>query len=262
MTRTRIALLATISLVAATGPSLGGPIVPTVGGGGGGELRFTAASPDAPALDIYIDGQSVSNEVNFGQTTLPITVAAGLHTVSIDVAGTSTLLLSTSVEVDAGSDQTVAFDNRVARIAATIAPTASQPADPTKAALRVWALSPDAPSLNFDLAGGTALATGLAFTQYSNYVTIMPGPYTVLDTFTGSVTLAAEEELTLEAGQSYTLDMLGLLSGTGTQQFQGILVDTTPVVPVPEPGSLALLSIALAGLIGARVWPNRHKRVH
>lgn len=263
MTRTRIALLTTTLLIAATSPSLAGPILPTVGGGGGGagELRFTAASPDAPALDIYIDGQRVINGVNFGRTTLPITVAAGQHTVSIDTAGSSTQLYSTSVDVGAGSDQTVAFDNRLSRIAATIAPNATQPVDPTQSALRFWALSPDAPSLDVVVAGGSALATNLAFGTYSNYVTIMPGTYSIQEIVTGTSTVVLEEDLMLDAGQSYTLNVLGFLSGSGPQQLHSVLANSTPLVPVPEPGSLALLSIALAGLIGARALPNRHKRV-
>jgi hypothetical protein len=65
------------------------------------------ASPDAPAVDIYVDGQKAFQDLPFGEYTDYADVGRGQHELAVYVARTDTSVLRTSVFVDSSTDYTV-----------------------------------------------------------------------------------------------------------------------------------------------------------
>lgn len=71
-----------------------------------GRIRVVHASPDAPAVDIYVNGGMVLENLPFREYSEYIAVPAGSYNVEIKVAGTSTLVKAVSVPVSADRDYT------------------------------------------------------------------------------------------------------------------------------------------------------------
>jgi hypothetical protein len=75
--------------------------------GGDAKLRAAHAVPDAPAVDVLVDGNVAIEDLAFGEVTGYLEVPAGEYDLAINVAGTSTTVLDATVELD-GEDYTAA----------------------------------------------------------------------------------------------------------------------------------------------------------
>ena len=63
-------------------------------------------SPDAPAVDIYVNGKKAVSNVGFGTATGYLTVAPGSYDVRINVANTNTVVLTQQVTLARGEAYT------------------------------------------------------------------------------------------------------------------------------------------------------------
>jgi hypothetical protein len=73
----------------------------------GGRVRIVHASPDAPAVDIYVDGQIALEKIAYGDATDYVTVPQGQRLYEVYVNGTSTRVASLNATSVPGSDATV-----------------------------------------------------------------------------------------------------------------------------------------------------------
>jgi Domain of unknown function (DUF4397) len=74
-------------------------------------LRAFHASPQAPAVDLLLDGASTVSALSFGNFSERAAVAEGSRTLKINVVGTSTTVLSTTITVAKDTAYTaVAYD--------------------------------------------------------------------------------------------------------------------------------------------------------
>ncbi|WP_010174475.1 DUF4397 domain-containing protein [Bacillus coahuilensis] len=75
-------------------------------------VRIFHASPDAPAVDVYVNGDAVVEGAEFKDATDYLELPAGKHMVEIYPAGDmSNAVISTELEVMAGQAYTVAAIN-------------------------------------------------------------------------------------------------------------------------------------------------------
>jgi hypothetical protein len=77
-----------------------------VGQSGNGRVRVVHASPDAPAVDIYVNGGKVLENLPFREYSEYLALPAGNYSVDIKVTGTETLVKSVPVSVASGKDYT------------------------------------------------------------------------------------------------------------------------------------------------------------
>jgi hypothetical protein len=93
-------------------------------GEGNAGLRVMHLSPDAPAVDVYVDGTTAFSRIEFTEGTDYATVAAGAHDLAVTPAGglaTDVVLAVDGAELREGSSYTaIAFDNVEAPIAALL----------------------------------------------------------------------------------------------------------------------------------------------
>jgi len=75
---------------------------------GNSRLRLTHASPNTPAVDVLINGETAASGLEFTETTDYLQLPAGEHTVTINDAGTGSALLRTTVSAEDGSVYTAA----------------------------------------------------------------------------------------------------------------------------------------------------------
>ncbi|WP_417898188.1 DUF4397 domain-containing protein [Bacillus haimaensis] len=141
------------------------------------KVRIVHASPDAPAVDVYVDGTAVVQGAEFKDATEYLPLKAGEYKVEIYPAGKKDkAVLSQKVRVEAGKAYTVAAANKLANLELVIAEDSTEPAE-GKAKVRVGHLSPDAPTVDVGLKGGDALFTGAFFKGITDYKEVDPGTY-------------------------------------------------------------------------------------
>ncbi|NJK63471.1 MAG: DUF4397 domain-containing protein [Synechococcaceae cyanobacterium SM2_3_1] len=192
------------------------------------------ASPDAPAVDVFVNGNEAFSGLTFFDVTAFATVPTGSTDIDVFVSTPGTNLPSTApvisatVSPPANTSQTVA-------VGGVLNPAAGQeplkifafPADviPSSglAEVRIIHLSPDAPPVDVRLGNqdpeGTLLTT-LAYGQpTSRNLELAPGTYTVSIFASGTSTFAGGASFTVEANTNYTVYAVGLL-GDGSFRLE------------------------------------------
>lgn len=178
-------------------------------------IRVLHASPDAPAVDVYLNDEIVDalTNVPFGVISDYLTVPAGDHNVKVYPTGdTTTAVIDADVTLDANTSYTVAAINEVASIQPEI--FVDNPAlDYDKALVRVVHLSPDAPGVDVAPDGADpadAVVMNLEFPNATDYLALDAGSYDLEVRLAGTDTVALQlDPLSLEAGTAYSVFAIG-----------------------------------------------------
>ncbi|MEF8838116.1 MAG: DUF4397 domain-containing protein [Haloarculaceae archaeon] len=184
-------------------------------------VRVVHASPNAPNVDVWVNGTAVLEDVTFGAISAYLDLPAGTHTVEIAAAGDpETVVFSGDLTVDAGTAYTVVAAGEIGDMAdEPFAPLVltDDNSDPgtDSARVRLVHASPDAPAVDVTLASsGDALFDGVPFGG-AGYVEVPAGDYTIDvrgDTETNDGDVVASFDLSLAGGQVYTGVAAGYLS--------------------------------------------------
>ncbi len=210
-------------------------------------LRVAHMSPNAPNVDVYVDGNAVLENVAFGAVSGYLSVSAGDHDVEITPAGSpDTAVFSGTVTLAADTDYTVAAIGEIGDMAdqafepLIVEDDNSAPDDGT-ARLQAVHASPDAPAVDITAAGGdVVLFDGVEYGQ-SGAVEVDAGTYTVQirgDTDSNDGDVVAEFEVTLEDGMVYTAFAAGYLTPDdepGDEPFNLLVATMDGRGPAPDP---------------------------
>ncbi|MDN7242663.1 DUF4397 domain-containing protein [Planococcus sp. N028] len=144
------------------------------------KVRVVHASPDAPAVDVYVNGDLTLENVAFKANSGYLDVPAGTHDVEVFATGTEYAegegVLRADLAVEAGKAYTVAAANTVDALEFVVAEDSMEVTD-GKAKVRVGHLSPDAPAVDVGLIDGDALFSGAEFPGITDYAELDPGTY-------------------------------------------------------------------------------------
>jgi hypothetical protein len=171
------------------------------------EVRIVHASPDAPAVDIFVDDKALVEGAKFKDVANSLPLAAGSHKVEVYEAktkGTKDSIIEATLVVDGGKSYTVAAVNKAENLELQAFTNNKQGMD-GKASLRVAHLSPDAPAVNVGPKGAAPLFKDLSFKSISDYQVVNPGSYDL------SVSTADGKEIlnlpgtNLQSGKNYTV---------------------------------------------------------
>lgn len=187
---------------------------------GTARVRVVHASPDAPAVDVFVDGQAALTNVTFPTISDYLEVPAGARRLAVAPAGQgeSAAVINASPTLEAGSAYTVAAVGQLANIRAQIyndnlsAPAAGN------AHVRVIHASPDAPAVAVKVAGGDTLIESLAFPDASKYLPVPAGTYNLQVTPAGADAVVLDlSGTTLEAGTIYDVFAVGQLANISAE---------------------------------------------
>jgi LPXTG-motif cell wall-anchored protein len=232
---------------------------------GNAMVRVVHASPDAPAVDVWINGSKVDalTNVPFFTASGYLPLPAGSYDIMVVPAGQTSpaVIDAKGVTIEAGKAYTIAATGLLANIAPSIyADNLSAPAA-GKAHVRVIHTSPDAPAVDVRVAGGPALFSNLAFPNASDYLPVDAGTYNLEVTPAGSTTVVLPiNGVTLEAGRIYDVFAVGELANLRVEP-----VVTTPMAAAPaalprtggETSSVALFALVAGVMIAAGVMLRR-----
>ncbi len=141
-------------------------------------VRIFHASPDIGIVDVFMDGNKLLSNFQYGTVTAYTPVAAGMHTLQLAAIGTGVdaAVLTQPFVLQAGTPYTVvALGTKVTGFSLHIFADNNQVAS-NLARVRVYHLSPGTGVVNVS-ARGNMLINGLPYAQASNYVNISPGSY-------------------------------------------------------------------------------------
>ncbi|MGY1681212.1 DUF4397 domain-containing protein [Geodermatophilus sp. SYSU D01176] len=205
-------------VLAVTALTAGTVLVTPIGAGAAetGLLRLAHLSPDTPAVDVYVDSVADPGDgtalltvpgVGYGTISDYQDVPEGVYTVSMREAGADPAtppVLSTTVQVGSDSARTVAGVGRFADLGLEVLEDDLAPPPAGRARVRVVSAAANAPVLDAS-AGGTDLATGLAFAEAGAYTPVPGGAGQLQVTVDGEPT---ELPLDLAAGSVYSAFVL------------------------------------------------------
>lgn len=220
-------------------------------------VRVFHASPDAPAVDIYVNGDLAVEGAAFEDITGYLELPAGDHDVAIHAAGEDEAVYEQTLTVEGGTHYTVAavdfLDGGDFRLEAFVDDN-TVAEGMTK--VRVGHLSPDAPAVDVGLVGGDSLFEGAEFFAVTDYLELDP------DTYDLEIRAAGTEDqvldlsgTTLEADTVYSVYAVGALEDLGVV----VVADDAYAMPgdMPQTGmggasqSSTMLPLYLSLLAGA-----------
>lgn len=183
-------------------------------------LRVAHLSPDAPPVDIYLDGNLVTGlaGVEFGAVSGYLEVDAAAHRVQVFAAGsTMNPVIDATVTLAEDSATTVAATGLLA--AGDLQPLVlvdDRSGNAGGAHVRFVHTSPDAPAVDVRVASGPTLFSNVAFRANAGYGAVAPGTYDLEVVVSGAGVVALPlPGVALSGGTNYTVFAVGL-AGDGS----------------------------------------------
>jgi hypothetical protein len=232
-------------------------------------VRVLHGSPDAPAVDVYVDGDRVGAPLaglEFGDLSEYVALPAGTYDLKVCAAADETVcpIEANDVAVEAGTSYTIAATNELASIEAQIITDSPAPAAGV-AQVRVVHFSADTPAVDvLTQDGATAVVDALAYPDATDYLSLDPGAYDlkVCADADNSVCPLDPDTLELEGGVAYSVFAIGSLEAESLTAVVAVdalaAPDTATALPAdasaaPEsPWLIGVLAItALSLVLGA-----------
>jgi len=174
-------------------------------------VRVAHASPDAPDVDVLVDGNAVFTGVPYGSVTSYATLPSGTYTVTITAAGDrSTVAFEGDITVEPGYFTVAAVGELTGD---TFEPAILE--DGNTSLVRLSHASPDAPAVDVGVEGTDFVPfEDVSFGQTTGYATVTPGSYTLGVRPAGETESdpVATFDVELERGTAYTAYAIGYLS--------------------------------------------------
>jgi hypothetical protein len=205
-------------------------------------LRVVHASPDAPAVDVYVDGSLVDglSNVPFFTVSGYLDIPAGEHRIQVTPAGAGLdqAVIDANVPFTGGNGYTVAAVGLLENISAEVIEDDLSDVGGSDARVTVYHFSPDAPAVDVKLADGTIILDGIGFGDASTDE-VDAGTYDLLVTPAGEggPVVINLPGTTLEGGNTYDVFAYGTLANIAPAlSVNGAAVSAPGAgAPAPEP---------------------------
>lgn len=178
-------------------------------------IRVLHASPNAPNVDVYANGQQILKNVKYKQVSDYLSVPSGEYVIDIVPTGKpAQRVLRQSVTIQPGSTITVAAAGEVDNLQ-LIPVTDKSTTSPGKASVRFWHLSPDAPAVDIAVEDGPVLFRNVSFQNVANYLEVDPAQVNLEVRLAGTDTVVKTiPNVNLQPNKAYTAVAVGLVEGT------------------------------------------------
>lgn len=179
-------------------------------------VRVVHASPDAPAVDVIVDGAVEAEGLMFGEATDYLPVSPGEHQLQLtpEGSGPDSAVIDTTIDVEGGKSYIVAATGLLNEIEPeTYEVLLEDLDDPAQSRVDLINLSPDAGNVDVFVTGGDELFSDVEFREASEHVDLDAGSYDleVRENDSDNVLISAPG-VRIEEGRSYDLILIGLVS--------------------------------------------------
>lgn len=194
---------------------------------GSAKVRVVHASPDAPPVNVQVNGSPAFTDVPFGTVSDYTELPPATYNVSIEGAEDGTFLFSANLELQADTDYTVVAMGLAEDLSVQVYTDDNAVPEEGKSKVRFIHASPDAPAVDVAASDGATLFDGVEFGQASDYLTVDAGTYDITVLAAGTSDVALEVPgLTLDSQAVATVFALGQLADQSLQAK--LQVDMTP----------------------------------
>lgn len=193
-------------------------------------LRVAHLSPDAPAVDVWVNGVRVLSRVSYKNVGAYLTVRGGVNQVWVMPAGQVTpRLIDTRVTLEAGRSYTVAAVGLAKDVQARLFLDEIATPPEGSANVRLVHASPDAPPVDAVVPGEQPLLlrNNLKFGEATPYVAIPARSYQLEVRPTGTATATLNlPDVRLEPGRVYSVFIVGSMAASS---LEAVLVLDNPL---------------------------------
>jgi len=207
------------SIGAATGTLLVGGVGAAAAEDGEAGLRVAHASPDAPAVDVLVDGAAVVEGLAFREVTDYLEVPAGDYEVAVNVAGTDTTVFGPVDVALAAEDYTAVARGEVSSddsefTVSIFEDTNGANIGDDEARVRAIHASPDAPAVDVTVDDDAlTVFEGVEFGESSGYAVVPAGSYDVeIRAAASGAEVFQADDVTFEGRSTYTAFAVGYLT--------------------------------------------------
>jgi hypothetical protein len=174
------------------------------------QVRIGHCSPDAPNVDIHVDGDPAFEDVAFKDISEYTSLPSGSHKIRITPAGADDTVIETTLRLSDDTMYTALATGTLDDIDVTVFEDDPGEVPSGKAHVRFIHASPDAPRVTVQVRDGPKLFRRMKFRNASNYEQVDAGTYDIEAVSPRSkdpaVTLSG---LTFEGGAAYSAIAIG-----------------------------------------------------
>jgi len=187
------------------------------------QVMVTHASPDAPGVDLLVDGTVVGTNLVFPNSTSYVNVNSGTRNIKVNVTGTSTTVINADVPFEKDKVYSVFAVDSVSNLSAVLTNDGLTAPASGKSHVRFLHLSPNAPAVDVAVTGGPVLFSNRTFNKSVTstemaFTPVDAGSYNLEVRLAGTSTVVLSlPGINLENGKIYTVFAKGLVGGTGMQ---------------------------------------------
>lgn len=236
-------------------------------------VRIIHASPDVGTADVFLDGSKLLSSFQFGAITDYASIPAGPHKVQIALVGKgiNAAAITQTLNVSPGTAYTVAAIGTSATGLSLEVFVDDNVIATGKTKVRVYHLSPNLGSINVTAQGNT-VASGMAYQQASQYLTLSEGQVTFnVNASQANTNLSIAQ--TLKANTVTSIFVVGRANGSpkpelvpaqanGLPGLPGTGSDPRPLSTSSQPLTPWLLAALALLIIGSGVFARRLAHTH
>ncbi len=187
--------------------------VPALADNHGPRVRAVHASPDAPAVDVWVDGAIAFQNAPFKGITPYAELTPGMHNFQIVPSGaTEPVVIEADLDLQSNRDYTIVAVNELASIEPLVLADNNTLPEAGKAHVRFVHASPNAPAVDIAVTDGPILFEAIPFQGVGDYLPVDAGTYNLEARVAGTQDVALSlPNITLEEGTVYTVFAMGLV---------------------------------------------------
>jgi hypothetical protein len=206
-------------------------------------VRVVHASPDAPAVDVWVnDGVAFSNAPFKGITDYAALDTGTYNVKVVPTGATEPVVIEADLALEA-KDYTVVAVGKLADIEPLVLVDNNSAPAAGKAHVRFVHASPDAPAVDIAVKDGPVLFGNVSFKEVGDYLPVDAGTYDLEVRLAGTDTVAlAVPGLALANGTVYTVFAMGLAGGEPALMAVPSVDAMAPAV-LPETGGVSPSSL-------------------
>ncbi len=179
-------------------------------------VRVVHASPDAPSVDVWVNGAVAFADVAFNEVTAYAAVPAGSYRVQVEPAGAGgagPFVIDATLSLAAATVYTVVATDNLAEITPIVLVDDVTATAAGNARVNFFHGSPDAPAVDIALQGGAVLFGNVPFQSAGTAIEVPAGSYDLEARVAGTMTAVLKLwDVQLEAGKVYTVFATGVIA--------------------------------------------------
>lgn len=178
------------------------------------DVRVAHLSPDAPAVDVIVNGNTAFSKLGFGNFTDYVNLPAGQYSIQVVASGTTgPAVIDTTVDLPEEGDFTIAAIETLSNITAKIFEDTNT-RTPGNTSVRFVHASPGTPAVDIAVQDGPVLFADVSFGDSGGYIVVPQGTYNLEARVAGTDIVALSlPNVELQGGTTVSVWASGLLKG-------------------------------------------------